>query len=206
MFCKNCGNELADGEKFCGKCGATVTPNARQAVVEDALVGRNYRFQYCNGNGPTARMRGLLALAIYSIVIYFAGDSVDFTFQKNTLRIRTSYMDQEEPYESIHSIYFQENVPTKRGFPLMISIVLSLAISWIVGVTIADSLVIGVLLLILTLGVSGFLKFGNVKRTVLCVEYKDGKKLCFPMKHKSQKVLERQEQFLQDVKAIGKSR
>ena len=24
MFCKNCGNELPDGSKFCSKCGAAV--------------------------------------------------------------------------------------------------------------------------------------------------------------------------------------
>lgn len=34
MFCKKCGTEIADGGKFCPKCGAIVDPdNSRKPEV-----------------------------------------------------------------------------------------------------------------------------------------------------------------------------
>lgn len=37
MFCKNCGNEIAEGTKFCASCGATVDsePKAAEATMGD---------------------------------------------------------------------------------------------------------------------------------------------------------------------------
>ena len=34
MFCEKCGKNLADGERFCGNCGAPVVPRVQQAPVE----------------------------------------------------------------------------------------------------------------------------------------------------------------------------
>lgn len=44
MFCKNCGNEIKDGVKFCGKCGMKV-----QAKVADKVHGR---IKSSSGNPP----------------------------------------------------------------------------------------------------------------------------------------------------------
>ena len=35
MYCRNCGNEIADGSKFCNHCGSPVT--AEPPVQEKAL-------------------------------------------------------------------------------------------------------------------------------------------------------------------------
>lgn len=37
MFCKNCGNEIAEGTKFCASCGAPVdeAPKAAEATMGD---------------------------------------------------------------------------------------------------------------------------------------------------------------------------
>lgn len=37
-FCKNCGNALKDGAKFCGKCGAKVEIPVEEAPVNEAPV------------------------------------------------------------------------------------------------------------------------------------------------------------------------
>ena len=40
MFCKNCGNELADDAKFCNKCGASIDgeQKPKEKKVEDNTV------------------------------------------------------------------------------------------------------------------------------------------------------------------------
>lgn len=68
MFCKNCGNEMKDGVKFCGKCGAktesfsesvsngNVSAETRNVPVEDnnkisrdTYLGKAYVFDYYIG-------------------------------------------------------------------------------------------------------------------------------------------------------------
>lgn len=74
MFCKNCGNEIKDGVKFCGKCGAkTVTversdsgdlPKSNNVTVEnsngisrDTYIGKAYVLDYYIGlNLPSFRI------------------------------------------------------------------------------------------------------------------------------------------------------
>ena len=34
MFCSNCGNEVAEGARFCSVCGARINPDAEQSVHE----------------------------------------------------------------------------------------------------------------------------------------------------------------------------
>ena len=37
MFCQNCGNQIADGQKFCEHCGAPVENAVVQEVVEEVV-------------------------------------------------------------------------------------------------------------------------------------------------------------------------
>lgn len=36
MFCKNCGNELKDGVKFCGKCGTLQNMSEQDILTNPA--------------------------------------------------------------------------------------------------------------------------------------------------------------------------
>lgn len=79
MFCKNCGNEMKDGVKFCGKCGAKTesfsesasNSNVSEASVEarnvpvednnkisrDTYIGKAYTLDYYIGlNLPSFRL------------------------------------------------------------------------------------------------------------------------------------------------------
>ena len=40
MFCMNCGNEVQEGVKFCGSCGApmAIVPAQQQAIVQEPVV------------------------------------------------------------------------------------------------------------------------------------------------------------------------
>ncbi|MCM1008778.1 MAG: zinc ribbon domain-containing protein [Ruminococcus flavefaciens] len=66
MFCKNCGNELKDGVKFCSKCGSkieidsktdsetlpqldNITAGYSSTVSRDTYIGKAYTFDYYIG-------------------------------------------------------------------------------------------------------------------------------------------------------------
>lgn len=124
--------------------------------------------------------------------MYFTGDTIEFTFQEDTLKIYSSKWNIEEPYENIKNIYFQDNVPFKRNFSLIVAILTNSF----------ESYIISILSIILTLGTSLFLKFGKKKRTAVTIEYHDGRKLCIPMKKLKDKYLLLKEQFLKDLNHI----
>ena len=41
MYCKKCGAQINDGEKFCGSCGTAVTPQESRAIVTSKAQMRN---------------------------------------------------------------------------------------------------------------------------------------------------------------------
>ncbi len=206
MFCKNCGNEVGGGVKFCAKCGAKLdtASEIKGTVSSDNIknnaTGHSYRFRCCDG--VPGRMP-IIALPLFYAIIYFTGDTVDFMFQEDTMKINSSKLNVEEPYENIKNIYFQDNVPFKRNFPLIVSIIISFLIVAVLTNSF-ESDVISILSIILTLGASLLLKFGKKKRTAITVEYNDGRKLCIPMKKLNEKQLHLKEQFLNDIESIRK--
>lgn len=205
MLCKKCGNEIKDGMKFCGNCGAASDDSAeiKETISLDSynnnVTGHKYRFRCCYAGGH-GRIPVVVLPLLYAIT-YFTGDSIDFTFQESTIKIVSSNLDIEEPYESINNIYFQDNVPFKRNFPFTVSLIISFLIVAIISNNF-ESDFISIISIILTLGVSVLLKFGKKKRTAIIIEYKDGKKIFIPMKKVKSDKLALKEQFLEDVKSI----
>lgn len=204
MFCKNCGNEVRDGVKFCAKCGAKldaaseIKGNVTSDNIKNNVTGHSYRFRCCDG--APGRMP-IIALPLFYAIIYFTGDTVDFMFQEDTIKINSSKLNVEEPYENIKNIYFQDNVPFKRNFPLIVSIIISFLIVAVLSNSF-ESDVISILSIILTLGASLFLKFGKKKRMSITVEFNDGRKICIPMKKLKEKQLQLKERFLKDINCI----
>lgn len=87
MFCKNCGNEIKEGEEFCGKCGYTiqkkVESNSKQCktCVRDITEEESKRYGgYCkrcyedihrkedNGEKPNMFM-AIVKLALYILAV-----------------------------------------------------------------------------------------------------------------------------------------
>lgn len=204
MFCKNCGNEVRDGVEFCGKCGTKLGSvlEIKETVSSDNIsnnaTGHSYRFRCCDG--VPGRIP-IIALPLFYAIIYFTGDTVDFTFQEDTIKINSSKLNMEESYENIKNVYFQGNVPFKRNFPLIVSVIISFLIVAILTNSF-ESDVISILSIILTLSTSLFLKFGKKKRTAIIVECNDGRKICIPMKKLNEKQLHLKEQFLKDINCI----
>lgn len=169
MFCKNCGNEVRDGVEFCGKCGTKLGSvlEIKETVSSDNIsnnaTGHSYRFRCCDG--VPGRIP-IIALPLFYAIIYFTGDTVDFTFQEDTIKINSSKLNMEESYENIKNVYFQDNVPFKRNFPLIVSVIISFLIVAILTNSF-ESDVISILSIILTLSTSLFLKFGKKKRTAI---------------------------------------
>lgn len=46
MICKKCGNEIKDGEKFCGKCGTQVEISQQDKIVSDNKEPIKIKFKY----------------------------------------------------------------------------------------------------------------------------------------------------------------
>lgn len=197
MFCKKCGNELKDGAKFCSKCHAPIKDTDSEKIEKteqtnlDNNTEHSYRVRCCGGDPGRIR---LIALPLFYLIIYFTGDTAEFTFKKDTLKIYSSEFNVEESYENIKNIRFQEGVPIRKNFPLSVSIIIAFLIVAIIT-NICESNFISILSIIVTLGLGIFLKFSNEKRTVITVEYENGKRLCIPLK----KELDLKEQFLNDV-------
>lgn len=111
MFCKNCGNELKEGVKFCSKCGTPVgviqtsenqeVPKAAVSPDKNAIIGKSYIFN----NVKVSRY----------LLDYFLGGEVSFEFQDSMLFVteqtggikdRTTLL----PYTDIKAFHFEDKV------------------------------------------------------------------------------------------------
>jgi uncharacterized membrane protein YvbJ len=90
MFCEKCGNELADGAKFCSRCGKSLTSDI--PVLTDSKISDEVRKSYRKkawfwGLGPILVF--ILTIFLWGIVNLFAGtngsDSDVVTFINNIL-------------------------------------------------------------------------------------------------------------------------
>lgn len=84
MFCKNCGEEIKDGVKFCGKCGASIQENDSNKLKNEQAVaivneGKNLVFRFFTKN-PSEVIKeaaqsksyvGFLILAVNAILFAF---------------------------------------------------------------------------------------------------------------------------------------
>ncbi|MCC8136180.1 MAG: zinc ribbon domain-containing protein, partial [Ruminococcus sp.] len=121
MFCKNCGNQVDDGVKFCKKCGAAMTadtpvaepvqaaaPQPVQAAAQGdlealkaSIAEREYKFR---GN---ALSRSL----IFSII----GNSIIFKLRKESLDIENEGKDNITiPYTDLKSYRYEDK--TRIGY------------------------------------------------------------------------------------------
>lgn len=59
MFCKNCGNEIQENQKFCKKCGAFIVKPTEQAVVSDRQITQPVS-PMLNNNKPASPIKTVI--------------------------------------------------------------------------------------------------------------------------------------------------
>lgn len=131
MFCKNCGNELKDGVKFCGKCG---TPQSASSSNLVSNINPNFETAYQNSTAkkkihPLA-MIVLIVLSVLtiSLIIWLIphlkgdlsgkgsnDDGTDFSFFDNSANQKESIVLSNISFNtSMSSITYEfENISDK---------------------------------------------------------------------------------------------
>ena len=90
MKCHNCGSEVREGEKFCAKCGTSITPSLTPGfVVTTTPTVEGYRIKKVLGvvTGLTPRTRGVLGKFVAGIQSMFGGEMTAFTTELEKARV-----------------------------------------------------------------------------------------------------------------------
>lgn len=108
MFCKNCGNELKDGVKFCSKCGAKFDTNSNATEMTSSstvsgvncFVGHSYTF----------------TKSVYSrsLIRSITGGKVIYQFNADSLHIETEAQYGFNKYDLPYSLIETFNIEKER--------------------------------------------------------------------------------------------
>lgn len=197
MFCKNCGNELKEGVKFCSKCGtpigviqASENQEVTQAVFQpeaavssvvtdkNAIIGKSYIFN----NVKVSRY----------LFDYFLGGEVSFEFQDAMLLVteqtggikdRTTSL----PYTDIKAFNFEDKVYISHTIMGITFALLGVLMLFGGGFTI----LMGILFLVL--GILGIVR--NILGSILVVNTNSGKTVKIRLKRIKKEKLKEQNEF-----------
>jgi uncharacterized protein YbjQ (UPF0145 family) len=89
MNCQVCGAEIKDDDKFCLRCGATVSPGVPGFIMATTPIIQGYRIKKVIGvvTGLTPRTRGVLGKFIAGIESMFGGEVTAFTTELEKARM-----------------------------------------------------------------------------------------------------------------------
>ena len=89
MSCPVCGSEVSDSDKFCSKCGASVSQEATSFIIATTPTIQGYRIKKVLGvvTGLTPRTRGFFGQFIGGIQTIFGGEVTAFTEELEKARI-----------------------------------------------------------------------------------------------------------------------
>ena len=89
MNCPVCGNEIAENDRFCPKCGAAVSPEATGFVLSTTPTIPGYKIKKVLGvvTGLTPRTRGVLGQILGGIQSMFGGEVTAFTTELEKARM-----------------------------------------------------------------------------------------------------------------------
>ena len=89
MNCPICGNEVSETDKFCSKCGASISPEAAKFIIATTPTISGYRIKRVLGvvTGLTPRTRGVLGKFIGGIQSMFGGEVTAFTTELEKARV-----------------------------------------------------------------------------------------------------------------------
>lgn len=192
MFCKNCGNELKEGVKFCSKCGTPVgviqtsenqeVPKAAVSPVKNAIIGKSYIFN----NVKVSRY----------LFDYFLGGEVSFEFQDSMLFVteqtggikdRTTSL----PYTDIKAFHFEDKVYISHTIMGITFALFGLLMLFGGGF----AAVMGILFLVL--GILGIIR--NILGSIFVVNTNSGKTFKIRLKRIKKEKLKEQNDFCRDL-------
>ena len=201
MFCKNCGNELKEGVKFCSKCGTPIgviqsseNQEVPQAAVlpetavspaapdKNAIIGKSYIFN----NVKVSRY----------LFDYFLGGEVSFEFQDSMLFVteqtggikdRTTSL----PYTDIKAFHFEDKVYISHTIMGITFALFGLLMLFGGGF----ATVMGILFLVL--GILGIVR--NILGSIFVVNTNSGKTFKIRLKRIKKEKLKEQNDFCSDL-------
>ena len=192
MFCKNCGNELKEGVKFCSKCGTPVgviqtsenqeVPKAAVSPDKNAIIGKSYIFN----NVKVSRY----------LLDYFLGGEVSFEFQDSMLLVteqtggikdRTTSL----PYTDIKAFHFEDKVYISHTIMGITFALFGLLMLFGGGF----ATVMGILFLVL--GILGIIR--NILGSIFVVNTNSGKAFKIRLKRIKKEKLKEQNDFCSDL-------
>ncbi len=192
MFCKNCGNELKEGVKFCSKCGTPMdviqtseNQEVQQAAVspdKNAIIGKSYIFN----NVKVSRY----------LFDYFLGGEVSFEFQDSLLFVteqtggikdRTTSL----PYTDIKAFHFEDKVYISHTIMGITFALFGLLMLFGGGF----ATIMGILFLVL--GILGIIR--NILGSIFVVNTNSGKTFKIRLKRIKKDKLKEQNDFCSDL-------
>lgn len=192
MFCKNCGNELKEGVKFCSKCGTPIgviqssenqeVPQAAVSPDKNAIIGKSYIFN----NVKVSRY----------LLDYFLGGEVSFEFQDSMLFVteqtggikdRTTSL----PYTDIKAFHFEDKVYISHTIMGITFALFGLLMLFGGGF----ATVMGILFLVL--GILGIIR--NILGSIFVVNTNSGKSFKIRLKRIKKEKLKEQNDFCRDL-------
>lgn len=89
MKCPVCGNEVSEEDRFCSKCGATVSKEAAGFIIVTTPTIQGYRIMKVLGvvTGLTPRTRGFLGQFVGGLQSVFGGEITAFTSELEKARV-----------------------------------------------------------------------------------------------------------------------
>lgn len=192
MFCKNCGNELKEGVKFCSKCGTPVgviqtseNQEVPQAVVspdKNAIIGKSYIFN----NVKASRY----------LFDYFLGGEVSFEFQDSMLFVTEQTGGVKDrttslPYIDIKAFHFEDKVYISHTIMGITFALFGLLMLFGGGF----ATVMGILFLVL--GILGIIR--NILGSIFVVNTNSGKTFKIRLKRIKKEKLKEQNDFCSDL-------
>jgi uncharacterized protein YbjQ (UPF0145 family) len=89
LNCSVCGADIAEGAKFCAKCGGEVTPETSSFLITTIPTIPGYRVKKVLGvvTGLTPRTRGVLGKFVAGVESIFGGEVTAFTSELEKARV-----------------------------------------------------------------------------------------------------------------------
>jgi uncharacterized protein YbjQ (UPF0145 family) len=89
MLCSVCGAEVTENDRFCSKCGASVSPESSGFIMATTPSIQGYRIKKVLGvvTGLTPRTRGVLGQFVGGIQSMFGGEITAFTSELEKARM-----------------------------------------------------------------------------------------------------------------------
>ena len=89
MECLTCGNTVMETDKFCPKCGTSVSPETSSFIITTTPTIEGFKIRKVLGvvTGLTPRTRGVLGKFVAGIESMFGGEITAFTSELEKARI-----------------------------------------------------------------------------------------------------------------------